>query len=100
MVFDIMTQLGLTPDKQHVLTYSTDVGNVSLSIPVFCPMISIGKADALYSQEFAQDMKAEGGRFGMKNAILVMVHILVTLADHPKQLQKIQDEHEAYVNRK
>ena len=100
MVFDIMTQLGLTPDKQHVLTYSTDVGNVSLSIPVFCPMISIGKADALYSQEFAQDMKVEGGRFGMKNAILVMVHILVTLADHPKQLQKIQDEHEAYVNRK
>jgi len=100
LVFKSMTELGITPNQQQILTYSTDVGNVSLAIPVFCPMISIGKEDALYSAEFAEDMKTEAGRLGMKNAVGVMVKIIIELAYHPQQLTKIRAEHDAYLYRK
>lgn len=96
LVTQIMHSLSCNPQSPQIISGSSDVGNISLSIPVFYPMISIGEPAPLYSAEFAQHINGEPGKRGMKNGVSVLAHLIVYLAEHPMVWQTIAQEHAQY----
>lgn len=98
MICRIMEEIGLTPQLPTVVSGSSDVGNISLAIPVFYPMISIGQDAPLYSAEFAQHIQGAPGQLGMKNGALVLTKMISYVAEHPDVLERIREEHTQYRN--
>lgn len=94
IVCSIMNELHLDWEEQKAPSGSSDIGNVDMVIPVFHPMISIGNHNvSLYSREFAEEIRGEGGRIGLENGAKVIAKIIEKLAFDQEALKKLQEEH-------
>ena len=80
--------LGRTPDDEHEMTFSTDMGNVSLEIPSIHPCIGIEAGGAMNHQpEFAGAcVNASADRAVLEGA-LAMAWTAIDLATGPLRAQ-------------
>ena len=100
IVCEAMDELNLNWSYADEPRGSSDIGNLDTMLPVFTPVISTGREDIkLYSSEFAELMKGREGTYTMITGAKVMGKIITKIADNPKILEKIKEEHSEYRNR-
>ena len=76
--------LGRTPDDEHEMTFSTDMGNVSLEIPSIHPCIAIESAGAYNHQpEFAAACINESADRAVLEGSLALAWTAIDIATGP-----------------
>lgn len=78
---------------------SSDVGNVSLKVPVFHPMLDItnnNKNISLHHQEFEKLLHSDSRENYLKDGAMLLYHIVTMLSNNEQLLNQIQKEHKAY----
>ncbi|MFI3226884.1 MAG: peptidase dimerization domain-containing protein [Clostridia bacterium] len=96
LVSQVFSELNMPWVEQNFKAGSSDIGNLSFKIPVIHPMIAIShdeNAPALYTEEFANQIHGENGRFGMINGANVLYKIVAKLAEKPELMKIIAFEH-------
>lgn len=91
--------MGRTPDITSKLGGSSDVGNVSLKIPVFHLMLDVtdgNKETALHSRSFEQVLHTESARRGLRDGAGIIAELANKLGNAPELLSKIQSAHKEY----
>lgn len=94
LVSDVFEKLNMPYSKPLFQAGSSDIGNLSMQIPVIHPMIAISdNSPALYTEEFAEAILSESGYFGMKNGAKVIYNIVLELSNNLNLFEQIISEH-------
>ena len=86
--------LGRVPDDEHEMTFSTDMGNVSLEIPSIHPCIAIDSAGAYNHQpEFAAACINASADRAVLEGSLAMAWTAIDLATGPLRARLVEKQH-------
>ena len=78
---------------------SSDIGNVNMKVPVFHPLIDITGNDpecVVHRREFEQRLHTPAAGKALRDGAAILMQLFVKLAQEPKALKKIQEDHAAY----
>ena len=76
-----------------MITFSTDVGNVSQLLPTIQPMVAIAPDDVLiHTPQFARAAASEDGLRGLLDAAKAMAMTVVDLLASTETVEKVQEE--------
>jgi amidohydrolase len=76
-----------------MMTFSTDVGNVSQLLPTIQPLVAIAPDDVLiHTPQFARVAASEDGLRGLLDAAKAMAMTVIDLLASPETVEKVQEE--------
>lgn len=76
-----------------MMTFSTDVGNVSQLVPTIQPLVAIAPQDIqLHTPEFAGVADSKDGLHGLLDAAKAMAMTVIDLLASPETVEKVQEE--------
>jgi len=77
---------------------SSDAGNVDYVLPVFHPLVnaSAGEEVPIHSPAFEKLMKSESGYKGLRNAAILLAHLVYDLGTNQERLGDVREEHRKY----
>ena len=84
---------GIRLGGNTMITFSTDVGNVSQLLPTIQPMVAIAPDDVLiHTPQFAKAAASEDGLRGLLDAAKAMAMTVVDLLASTETVEKVQEE--------
>lgn len=99
LVRKIFEKTGRTPSSPSDPAGSSDVGNVSMCIPVFHPMLDItgGRKDiVLHDRKFEEILHTKEMERALKDGGRILAELAWQLASHPETMEKIKKDHALY----
>jgi len=84
---------GIRLGDNTMMTFSTDVGNVSQLVPTIQPLVAIAPHDIqIHTPQFAEAAASEDGLSGMLDAAKAMAMTVVDILADPETAEKIREE--------
>lgn len=96
---EAFSDAGRVSDNSAVKGGSSDIGNVSLRIPVFHMMIDVTGKDPeviLHDKAFAEALLKEPAKKGLKDGAVIIAGLAVRLAEDEERMKKITEAHHRY----
>jgi metal-dependent amidase/aminoacylase/carboxypeptidase family protein len=99
LVAEILRETGRHPVPRKGPGGSSDVGNVSLRIPVFHPMLDVtgyDKSVTMHDRAFEACLHTEKADKVLRDGAYVMADLALRLAEEPALIERIRKDHAAY----